>query len=374
MYKSKKKILWSILGLFLAVLFSLTGAWALSFYHNFHHKTITNNDRELGISSDDSKDVTNVALFGVDSRSNKFEGNSDSLMIISIDKKNCKVKLTSILRDSLVKVGDGLTKIDEAYGHGGAVLAINTLNTNYHMNIRNYATINFGGMAEVINTIGGVTINVDKSEINMLNGLAQQQAKELNQKAPPLVTHPGEQVLNGMQAVAYSRIRKVDNPDGSFGDYGRTDRQRTVMEQLFNKALQMKKSQYPEFVNAVLPYMETSLSIGEILDLAGILTRDNVAFEQTRIPQLEYTINPGYNYKGKSTVYYNLDFASDILHAFIYDDIPQEEYLKTHDIPTEGSFTDILGTAAGSLDSTSGDSSHSSTKQTRSKPQKTASE
>lgn len=365
--KTKKRIILSIVGVCLVIVFSLAGAYALSILQNFHHQNITDNAEELGISSDGSSDIVNIALFGVDTRGEKFVGNSDSIMIVSIDKKHNKVKLTSVLRDSLVSVKDhGLIKITEAYSYGGALLAINTLNQNFKLDIRDYATINFGGMADVIDCIGGVTIDVDKSEIQMLNGLAQQQAEELDKPKPPLVTQAGEQNLNGLQAVAYSRIRKINNTDGSFGDYGRTDRQRTVMEQIFNKALTMKKSQYPQLVNTILPYMETSLSISEILNLAGILSRDGVTFEQARVPDLKYTINPGFNYKGKSTVYYNLDFAADLLHAFIYDDTPTDEYLETHDIPEYGSFTDILGT--GSSSSSGSKNSSSNSAQTKSKP------
>lgn len=339
MKHTRRKIILSIIITVIVIFVSATGAYALSIVSNFNHNEISQNDEDLGITQDDgANDITNIALFGVDTREEEFSGNSDSIMIISIDKQHNKVKLISILRDSLVDVdGYGKTKITEAYGLGGPVLAINTINRNFNLNIRDYATINFAGMAQIIDAVGGVTIDVSQAEINMLNQLATQEADQLGMPRPPKITQPGPQTLNGLQAVGYSRIRKIDNDNGSYGDFGRTDRQREVMEQLFEKAIAMSPTQYPSFIQKVLPYLETSLDMDEILELATILTRDNVAFEQTRVPIEEYTINPGYNYNGKSTVYYNLDFAADIIHAFIYDDIPQEVYLQTHEIPMTGS-------------------------------------
>lgn len=338
---SKKRPILFIIGSLLLILLSLGTAYAINLYSQFNHVNLGANDEELGIAADKQvdtgTDITNIALFGVDTRSDSFTGNSDSIMILSVDKQHNKIKLISILRDSLVKVdGYGYTKITEAYGLGGAKLAMKTINQNFDMDIRDYATINFGGMAEIIDAVGGVTIDVSDAEISMLNGLAAQMADSLDEPTPPKVTKSGPQTLNGLQAVAYSRIRKVDNPDGSWGDYGRTDRQRTVMEQLFNKALNMSFTQYPSFVQSLLPYVETSLDIGEILNLAGILNRDNVTFEQTGVPTTEYTINAGYSYNGKSNVYYNLDYASALIHAFIYDDIPPETYIAQNTPPMTG--------------------------------------
>jgi len=336
----KKIVIFSLLGLF-AIIVSLAGAYALNLYAQFQHVKLEATDEDLGISPekqvDTSTDITNIALFGVDSRSNAFKGNSDSIMILSVDKQHNKVKLISILRDSLVKVdGHGHTKITEAYGYGGAPLAIKTINQNYDMDIRDYVTINFNGMAEVIDAVGGVTVNVSKEEIPTINGTSQQMAEAAGEPIPPKITQPGYQTLNGMQAVAYSRIRKIDNPDGSWGDFGRTSRQRTVMDQLFQKALTMSVSQYPSFIESLLPYVETSMNIGDIMDFAMILTRDGITLEQTGVPSTEYTINAGFSYNGKSTVYYNLEYAASLIHAFIYDDIPPETYMAQNVAPMTG--------------------------------------
>lgn len=367
----KKIVVLCIVCLF-AIIVSLAGAYALNLYSQFQHVKLEATDDDLGIAPekqvDTSTDITNIALFGVDSRSNEFEGNSDSIMILSVDKQHNKVKLISILRDSLVKVdGHGYTKITEAYGYGGAPLAIKTINQNYNMDIRDYVTINFNGMAEIIDAVGGVTVNVTKEEIPTINGTSQQMAEALGEPIPPKITQPGSQTLCGLQAVAYSRIRKVDNPDGSWGDFGRTSRQRAVMDQLFQKALTMSVSQYPAFIESLLPYVETSLDIGEIMDLAMILTRDGITLEQTGVPATEYTINAGFSYNGKSTVYYNLEYAASLIHAFIYDDIPPETYMAQNVAPMTGP----LEASSSSSSSSSKTNSYSSSQSTSSSPSST---
>lgn len=355
---SKKKSVFLIISSLLLILLSLGVAYALNLYSQFQHVDLDASDEDLGITAgtqvDTGTDITNIALFGVDTRSDSFTGNSDSIMILSVDKQHNKIKLTSVLRDSLVQVdGYGYTKITEAYGLGGPTLAIKTLNQNFQLDIRDYATINFAGMAEIIDAVGGVTINVSSAEIDMLNGLAAQMAASLGEPAPAKVTQPGPQILNGLQAVAYSRIRKVDNPDGSWGDYGRTDRQRAVMEQLFEKAMHMSPTQYPAFIQSILPYVETSLDIGEILNLATIFSRDNIVFEQACVPSTEYTINAGYSYNGKSNVYYNLDYAAGLIHSFIYDDIPSETYIAQNTPPMTGPLDSSTASAKGSSASSS---------------------
>ena len=313
---------------------SSCGIYVANFLKDYNYVEITNNDEELGITEevpiDNGQDITNIALFGVDSRNTNNIGNSDAIMIISIDKLHSKVKVISIMRDTLVKVPDhGITKITEAYGMGGAVLAIKTLNQNFSLNIRDYATVNFEGMAKIVDAVGGVEINVSEDEVINANGSINEQAYVLGIE-PTFIEHAGLQTLNGMQAVGYARIRKVENPNGTYGDFGRTDRQRAVMEQLFQKALTMDVSQYPKFAKELLPYVETSLDLNQILDLAGIFTRGNVEFVQTRLPLEEYVINADYYYNSKSTVLFNLGYASDLLKAFIYDDILPESYMEQY--------------------------------------------
>ena len=300
-------------------------------------------DAELGIdpswNGDKNGKVINIALFGVDSRSTtSFSGRADSIMVVSIDKVHNKIKVISVMRDSLVPIeGYSPQKINAAYSlrNGGPVLAIKTLNQNFGLNIRDYATVNFAGMADIIDAVGGVEIEITEAERINANKSVKEAAKKSGKKYTP-IERAGKQILNGAQAVGYARIRYINTTDGETADFGRTDRQRYVMEQLFNKALTISMTEYPALIKTMLKYMETSLTYSDILDMAGVLTGD-ISFEQTRVPLTEYVISASFSVNGgSSSVYYNLDYAKKIINAFIYDDMPPEEYIRIHGIDKTG--------------------------------------
>lgn len=330
--------LFSIVG---AILIGISGLlWYFQYNRNSSLDALT--DAQLGVNANLSDDVVNIALFGIDSRNlNSFRGLSDSIMILSVDTVHNSIKITSIMRDSLVPIeGHAANKINSAYSYGGAELAIKTLNQNFGLNIRDYATVNFRGMAEIIDAMGGIEVDITEAERNNANhnitwlSISSGISKTLIPKSGP-------QTLNGNQAVAFARIRKVSTSSGVPDDYGRSDRQRYVMEQLFNKALTMGKSKYPGLIRALLPHMETSLTYGEILNLSGVLTGD-IQFEQARIPtwySMQITTRDYPSYLG-SIVYYRLDYASDMLHAFIYDDILPEDYAKANPVDTTPWYAD----------------------------------
>ena len=349
--KKKKKSrplrwLWGLLIALLCIIGLLMAAFGVvlwKFDLNVFDILNYNHDKELGGKSDEdlgisdqtefSKDVTNIALFGVDSRSkNSFNGNTDSIMIISIDQVHNKVKLVSIMRDTLVHLdGYGYAKINSAYAKGGAELALKTLNQSFNLNIRDYAIVNFIGMMDIIESVGGIDVNVTESERNDANIHIGSMHNEVG-TPKDYIRKAGQQTLNGVQAVAWARIRHVSTADGMSDDYGRTDRQRYVMEQLFNKALSAGKSQYPAMIKALLPYTQTSLDYGEILSLAGILT-GNIAFEQSRVPLTEYQISGDFRDRtGSSTVYYDLQYAGKVIHAFIYDDKKPEDFIAENGV------------------------------------------
>lgn len=311
----------------------LIGTFAISFRYNYNSQFGAYDDEDLGITANLDEDVLNIALFGIDSRSpSAFSGNSDSIMIISIDSTHNTIKLTSIMRDTLIEIpGYSPSKINSAYAKGGPKLAIKTINQNFGLNIKDYCTVNFSGMEHIIDAVGGIPATLTAAEVKDANKHLQWQAMAEG-KEPDYIKNAGEQTLSGIQAVSYARIRYAKNPNGNTDDYGRTDRQRYVMEQLFNKALELKKSKYPALIKAMLPFIETSLSYDEILNLAAFLSKD-VQFLQARIPSQEYVINGGFKIKsGASTVYYNIDYAKDVLHGFLYEDIDPDAYIKLYGI------------------------------------------
>ena len=273
------------------------------------------NEAELGFDSVIDKNVKNIALFGVDSRNGLLDKGtrSDSIIILSIDKNHNKVKLSSIMRDAYVNIpGRGMDKITHAYAFGGAELAVRTLNENFDLDITDFATVDFANMAEIVDAVGGVTIDVKDNELNNLNECIRSLAMETGTTADP-VKSSGTQVLNGVQAVGYSRIRYVGN-----GDFERTERQRTVLMQLFNKALSMNPTKYPQLAKDLLGLTKTSLDSGTLMGYAP-LALQKPTMVTTRFPTDS-------DYKGEKIngIYYmtfNDAVTTQKLHDFIYNDI-----------------------------------------------------
>jgi len=217
------------------------------------------NTDNLGVTQGLSDKVINIALFGVDARSEGATTRSDTIIILSVDNKNSAIKISSIMRDSYVTIpGHGKDKINHAYAFGGPELAIATLNENFDLNITHYASVDFGDMAEIVDSVGGVTIDVASNEVSMLNALVDEQNKVTGSKSPH-ISKGGTQLLNGTQATAYARIRYVGN-----GDYQRTERQRTVLMALFNKMLAQPVSKYPEMAKAVFAICETNFKLSDL--------------------------------------------------------------------------------------------------------------
>ena len=316
---------------------------------NYNYNNITKNPEDLGFESVINDKIVNVALFGIDTRDPKsFKGLSDSIMIMSLNTETKKVKLMSVMRDTLVPITyNGKTtyaKINSAYNKGPEC-AIKTLNTIFGLDISEYATVNFYGMSDIIEAVGGIDVELAKGELDVygyengkklnwgLNGcIAEICGHKGLDPNKYYIKEAGMHHLNGVQAVAYARIRHAANIEGTNDDYGRTDRQRYVMEQLFNKAIKLGKSQYVKLAKSLMPCSETSLSYSEILSLAVNILLQSPTFEQTRIPDFSYQM-PSKSIRGVgSCVYYDLNYASKLIHAFIYDDIKPEDYIAANGI------------------------------------------
>lgn len=343
------------------LILTIVACIAVPMFLDYNYNPITDNPEELGFENIIDEKVVNIALFGLDTRDeNSFKGNSDSMMILSLNTETKKIKIVSIMRDSLVKIEkNGKTyyqKMNSAYASGGPELAIKTINRNFGLDISEYATVNFYGMAEIIDAVGGIDIELTKQEVSTthkdgFNGLVKRHCTKLGiDPKPYYITTAGKHHVNGIQAVAYSRIRKFVNIWGTNNDFGRTDRQRFVMEQLFNKALTLDKSKYLGLAKALMPYTETSLSLSEIMGLAFDILLESPKFEQTRMPLNEYQMKAPSIPKVGSTVYYDLDFAKDLLHAFFYQDISPEEYVKINGIGKNDWYRNMFGESQGPVE------------------------
>ncbi|MBP7347970.1 MAG: LCP family protein, partial [Butyrivibrio sp.] len=272
---------------------------------------------ETNISNGDMKNYTNIVLFGVDST----EGNlgektrTDSIIIMSINKKDGQIKLVSVYRDTYLNVGnDQYTKCNAAYAYGGAEQAINMLNANLDMNISDYVTIGFGGLADIIDDIGGISINVEEDEIQHLNNYQSTMAQELGVSYTP-VTQTGEQILNGLQATAYCRIRYTAG-----NDFKRALRQRTVLTEtisgirkapvtaILNVAQDMTKWTHTSFGMTELVSLMTGFGKYKMSDTSGFPFADAIA-----------TANLG---KSKGDCVIPVTLAGNVkeLHAFLFGD------------------------------------------------------
>lgn len=268
----KKKRIWPKVLISILVVIAIIFSGGYFYIHNKLSKMnkVEIDKADLGISQDISTNynntdkIKNIALFGVDAPDGE-NGRSDSIMIATIDPVHKKLKLTSIMRDSYVNIPDrGLDKINHAYAFGGPQLAIKTINENFGLNIEDYMTVNFSSLPIIIDALGGVDITITDEEVSHIPGISS----------------AGTYTLTGDQALAYSRIRYAEG-----GDYKRTERQRTVLEGLFAKALSMPASSYVSILDTVLPYVQTNMSSSTILSIGTkALTSFEGQLEQQRFP------------------------------------------------------------------------------------------
>lgn len=205
-----------------------------------------------------------IAIFGVDSRSNELVSGtrSDCIILATINEKTKEVKLTSVYRDTYLELtGRSLDKVTHAYAYGGAALALSTLNTNLDLNITEFVTVNFESVVDIVNAVGGVSINITSEELKYINGYVDEINRVTNSSASH-VTKTGTQNLNGVQALAYGRIRYTAG-----GDYKRTERMRDVMMAVVDKAKKMSVTQLNKLADTLLPKVYTNINSGEIISL-----------------------------------------------------------------------------------------------------------
>lgn len=281
-------------------------------------------ESNLGVSDDiyskyGDTGVFNVLVFGVDTRDKEaFSGRSDTIMIVSVDRKAKTVKLTSILRDSYVAIdGHKNQKITHAYAFGGAELAINTVNRNFNMDITDYATINFYKMAEAIDILGGIDIDITQSEMEQINS----EAIGGSQKGAALVSNYGHVHLDGDQATIFCRLRKQDS------DEARSNRQKMVINALLAQARKVSPAKYPEVVRSIMSLCETSLTFSEVMSFVPMINED-VTIEAITVPGEPENAFGGI-YDGAWVWKYDLEQATNRIHMFIYGELPDKTEITT---------------------------------------------
>ena len=253
---------------------------------NFNSKNLKTNKLKYNYS----QEYTNFVLFGVDSREGEVDtSNSDSILIVSIHNTTKEVKMVSVYRDTMLGICDKTGtinqyfKVNSAYSYGGPEGAINTLNLNLDLDLKDYVTVNFGGVADIITKLGGITVNLTDDELAQLNHHLKSTISSTGQYAPQ-VAHSGKNIkLNGIQATTYCRIRKATFYNPKTGepvsdDFGRAARQRSVMEKLVEKAKKAGVSELQGMVETVLndknakgQIITTSFKFDEIVNLLPII-------------------------------------------------------------------------------------------------------
>ena len=238
-----------------------------------------NLDNAVDVMKD--KDVYNILLIGTDARDTSDRGRSDSMILVSINKKTDKIIMTSFLRDIYLSIPDvESTRLNHAYAYGGPDLLVKTIEENFKIEINKYVQVNFYSFESVVDAVGGVEIEVTDEEVPYINAsLYETNEIEGRDYNSGTLSHGGTYKLNGAQALSYARIRYVGT------DFGRSERQRTVLTKIFEKMKGMSVTKLSDLLDEILPKVTTNMQKDEIfsfvLNSATYLSYD---LEQCRVP------------------------------------------------------------------------------------------
>ena len=282
-HKKKSKI-WILIIIDIILVLAFLGVWAGSFvasklsnltFKPLDKKNLAINEELFAKVSDnltksEFNEIKNIVFFGIDTQSKgdgqddpNFIGRTDSIIIASINPKYKSLKMISIPRDTYAEIeGYGKTKINHAYEYGQEELAIKTINQNFGLDLTQYVTIDFVGLINVINDIGGVQLNITQAEKNFINQ-SSQLAYELTNTQKKDLYSAGLVTLDGEQALTHSRNRSVGD------DFTRAERQREVLEAILNKLSKMSMSEINEHIDVFLKQVTTNINI---MDYIGIIT------------------------------------------------------------------------------------------------------
>ena len=300
--------------------------------------TITKDPAALGFHQDAVVDdsIKNIALFGLDSRSSDFKGQSDVTMILTVDNRHGAIKMTSVLRDSLVNIEgesfaqghvDWNTKINAAYAVGGPELALRTINQNFGLRIEDFVTVNFVNMAAIVDAFQGVELEVTAEEIeeinlnlhNLVYEVEDQKQQDMAVGVYDELKYPNIEdatadvdtyLLNGNQAVSYGRIRNIGS------DFGRVERQQKVLMALVQRVKQLSITDYPTLIKKLMPYCQTNLELDDIMSMVPILGTD-MTMESISIPDPDFETDLQ---DIKYDLVYNLEGAAKRISAFIFEE------------------------------------------------------
>lgn len=221
------------------------------------------------------KNYRNIALIGIDARdmSNDEGVRSDAIIIVSIDKETKEIKMFSVYRDTMLYLGEdaGLDKMAHAYYYGGPTRVLYTLNKNLDLNVKEVVVVNWKAVADTVDALGGLDIEIQESEINEMNKYIKDTQKNIG-GSKALIESAGMQTLNGNQAVTYARIRK----DAATGDYRRNERMKIVVKATFEKAKEIDPKTLRKISREIMPQIKTNMSTADMMGLALKVTSYNM--------------------------------------------------------------------------------------------------
>ena len=239
-------------------------------------------DETQDIELPNNSAVYNILLIGVDRRDKSWYGNSDSMILMSINKDTKQIHMTSFMRDLYANIPDvGVKKLNAACAYGGGPLVVRTIEDNYKLPIDNYASVDFDSMIDIIDAIGGIELSPSDDEVRVANNYVNEMCGLRNVDASAhQYTAGGEQHVDGYQAVAYARIRYVGN-----SDYQRTERQREVLSKMMQKMKSSSVTELSALADTILPSVTHNIDQSTLMTLIGelptILSYDIV---QSRVP------------------------------------------------------------------------------------------
>lgn len=295
--------------------------------------------------------VLNVLLMGVDNSDvaghYKNKTNSDTMILVSLDSENKKIHLTSFMRDTYVNIpGYGYSKLNAANVFGGPPLLLETIRENFRIEVQHYVMVNFDSLTNIVDIVGGVEIDVKDWEVDSLNRLIRQINRlDVDGEDAELIETHGLQTLDGRQALNYSRLRDVGN-----ADFERTERQRRVLEAIFNEAGNLSLGQINSIADEVFPMLTTNVSWEEILALLqDVRTILNSDFLPNRIP-LNSTLS-GEIINGSAVIVANLEPNVINLAQTIYG-MSEEEVAEFFDLTFDDYAQQYLTTAPSTTETT----------------------
>ncbi len=264
------KLILAIEVVILITLIILYGVWVMNHkmdeldYNNIEEEEIDINE---GLDETAMKGYTNIVVFGGDSRSGSVDqgAHSDVIIIVNINNDTKEVRMVSVYRDTFLEIAKenpNNQKLTHAHYIGGAKMAINTLNRNLDLNIKDYVTVNFESVIKAVDLLGGLEITVKKGELKSLNRSIREENKLYGTNVEQ-ISAPGTYLMNGTQVLAYTRIRSTGQ-----GDITRTGRQREVIGLMVKKVKSAGMSTLNKLIDEVFPMISTSISKSEIISLA----------------------------------------------------------------------------------------------------------